>query len=178
MNKLGIYTILFIFLSLPACKKSTVTSHEQEMLFQLEYVNYSWGYQHNGFIIDGEGNVLEYDNPQNWNFPDNNFILTQAQVAENLGMCRKTSMKIPSEELHKYAGFIKNISSSKVTAPKNAGADEGSTEFICYQLMSGSSSYKGYIIKMEGDYTCENLNFYSKKVASWMKEINSTLKNN
>lgn len=178
MNKLGVYIILFACLPFPACKKGQVANHQQELLFQMDYVNYAWGYQHNGYIIDGEGNVLEYDNPQNWNFPDNNFMLTQAQVEENLGMCRKTSMRIPAEELQKYSGFIRNIASSKVTAPKNAGADEGSAEFICYQIMPGGSAYKGYLVKMEGDYTCENLNFYSKKVALWMKDINSTLNNN
>ena len=49
-------------------------------MFQLEYVNYAWGYQHNGFIIDNEGNVLTYSNPENWNFPDKDFSLTESQV--------------------------------------------------------------------------------------------------
>jgi hypothetical protein len=31
---------------------------------------------------------------------------------------------------------------------------------------------------MEGDFTCENLNFYSKKVAAWMREINNSLTEN
>jgi len=28
---------------------------------------------------------------------------------------------------------------------------------------------------MEGDFTCENLNFFTKKVTTWLKNINDTL---
>ena len=35
---------------------------------------------HSGFIIDGEGNVLKYKNPQNWNFADKDSNLTESQV--------------------------------------------------------------------------------------------------
>jgi len=58
---------------------------------------------------------------------------------------------------------------------KNVAADAGTGEFVCYLFTESTRSYKRYLIKMEGDFTCENLNFYSKKVVSWMKDINSSL---
>jgi len=48
-------------------------------------------------------------------------------------------------------------------------------EYICYQLQEKSGTYKGYIIKKEGDFTCENLNFFSKKVTTWLKSINDSV---
>ena len=33
----------------------------------------------------------------------------------------------------------------------------------------------GCLIKMEGDFTCENLNFFSKKVSAWLKNIHGSL---
>lgn len=171
---LVILTILFI----TGCKKNYIISDKQSILFQLEYLNYAWGYQHNGFIIDNEGNVLTYSNPESWNFPDNNFCLTEKQVAENITKCLPSNKKIEIEELQKYTSYINNIASSKVTALKNVAADAGSLEFICYQFSEIKGSYKGYIIKKEGDFTCENLNFFSKKVALWMKDINDTLSKN
>jgi hypothetical protein len=167
-------TVLFII----GCKKNYIISDKQAILFQLEYVNYAWGYQHKGFIIDNEGNVLTYSNPEDWNFPDNNFTLNESQVADNINKCFQTSKKIPKEELHKYTNYIKNIASSKITALKNVAADAGSLEFICYQFSESTGTYKGSLIKMEGDFTCENLNFYSKKVVAWMKDINNNLSGN
>jgi hypothetical protein len=173
---LKIIFLHFLILFLTGCNKNYVINERQKILFQFEYVNYAWGYQHSGFIIDNEGNVLTYENPENWNFQDNNHSLSEIQVSENLSKCRTSGKKILQVELQKYTSYIKNISSSKITAMKNVAADAGSIEYFCYQYYESSGTYKGCLIKMEGDFTCENLNLYAKKVAAWMKEINNSLK--
>lgn len=167
--------ILFISVALTGCKKNIVLSNRQSILFEYEYVNYAWNYQHYGFIIDSEGNVFTYNNPDRWNFPDRELRISESQVDENLSVCTHSGIRIPKTELLKYSNHIKNIVSSKVTALKNAADDAGSTEYICYQFSESSGTYKGTIIKMEGDFTCENLNFYSKKVSEWMKGINNSI---
>jgi hypothetical protein len=177
MRILQIRILFFFFTSLiiGGCKKNIVISDKQAILFQVEYVNYAWGYQHTGIIIDNEGKVMTYKNPQNWNFPDKEFNLTEGQVNENMRNCEYSGKRIPGDELQKYANYIKNISLSKVTALRNVAADAGSLQYFCYQFSEKSGNYKGCLIKMEGDFTCENLNFYSKRVFSWLKNINDTL---
>ena len=177
MKILKIQIILFLLLAIVSagCKKNNVISEKQAILFQVDYINYAWGYQHTGFIIDNAGDILTYKNPEEWNFPDKEFELSEDQVKANLEHCVKTGGKINTEELRKYAGYIKNISSSKVTAPKNVAADAGSLKFICYQFDEKTLTYKGCLIKMEGDFTSENLNFFSKKVTMWLKDINKSL---
>jgi hypothetical protein len=174
----NIFIISLLILFTAGCKKNHILSDKQIILFQFEYINYAWGYQHNGFLIDIEGNVLKYNNPEDWNFPDNDFNLSESQVAENLSKCVLTNKKISGEELQKFINYIDNIASSKVTALKNVAADAGSSEFLCYQFSEKSGTYKGHLIKMEGDFTCENLNFYSKKVVLWMKDIKTTISGN
>jgi len=175
-EKIILITLLVLFIT--GCKKNYVISDKQAILFQLDYVNYAWGYQHHGFIIDNKGNILTYNNPEEWNFPDNNLVLNEIQVAENISKCIQTGKKISKEELQKYTNYIENIASSKVTALKNVAADAGSLEYVCYQFSESIGTYKGYLIKMEGDFTCENLNFYSKKVAAWMRYINNSMTKN
>ena len=167
--------VLLIAFTISGCKKNVVIDEKQAILFQVDYVNYAWGYKHNGFLVDNQGNILTYKNPQVWNFPDKDFNLSENQVRDNIGNCLNTGKKIPNEELKKYANHIKNISSSKVTALKNVSADAGSIEYICYQFSEKTGIYKGTLIKMEGDFTCENLNFFTKKVTTWLKNINDTL---
>ncbi|MCJ7447081.1 MAG: hypothetical protein MUO72_05295 [Bacteroidales bacterium] len=168
---LKITVILCSVLLFTGCKKNYVISERQRILFQYEYINNAQANQHYGFIIDNEGNVLTYNNPVEWNFPDKDLIITDSQVDENIGKCIYSGKKIPGEKLLKFSNFIENIASSKVTATKNTGSDAGKTVFICYQFSESIRTYKGSLIKMEGDNTCENLNFYSKKVTSWMREI-------
>jgi hypothetical protein len=165
---------LFVLL-IVGCKKHYTINENQVILFQYEYINYAWGYQHNGFIIDNDGNVLTFRNPEHWNFPDNDFSLSETEVAENIDTCTPAGIKIAEEELQKYTSYINNVASSKVTALKNVAADAGSSEYICYKYSESTGTYKGYLIKMEGDFTCENLNFYSKKISLWMKDIKTRI---
>jgi hypothetical protein len=161
--------------STESCREKYLVSHDQEIIFQMDYVNHAWGYQHYGFMIDNRGRVLTYDNPEKWNFADDNFILTEKQIDENISMCRISDEKIPVEELRRFSSYIDKIASSKLTAMRNTGADAGTMQFICYKFSENSLMYKGFIIKTEGDFTAENLNFYSKKVVSWMKDIDQTV---
>lgn len=170
-----LFLTFLLVLLITGCRKNYSISDKQSILFQFDYVNYAWGIQHNGYIIDNKGNILVYNDPEDWNFPDNDLILDADQVAENISKCTVTSLKIPGDELHKYTNYIENIASSKVTALKNVAADAGTTEFICYQFSESNKIYRGYLIKMDGDFTCENLNFFSKKVVTWMRNISDSL---
>lgn len=173
--KLNICLFVIAAFIISGCKRNVVINEKQAILFQVDYVNYTGGYQHTGLIIDNQGDILIYKNPQIWNFPDKDLKLSESQVRDNLEKCLNTGKKIPMEELKKYTGYIKNISLSKVTALKNTKADTGSVEYICYQFQENSGIYNGYLIKAEGDFTRENLNFFSRKVTAWLKNINDTI---
>jgi hypothetical protein len=170
-----IIVLILLATASSACRKNISINPHQSILFEYEYVNYAMNYQHYGFLIDNEGNVLTYHNPEEWNFPDSELRIGENQVTQNISMCTKTGIKIPREELQKFSNHIKNIAASKITALKNAADNEGSAEYICYQYSENSGTYKGTIIRMEGDFTCENLNFFSRKVTEWMKGINNRL---
>lgn len=172
--KLSVFKILLLavlLLSATSCRKSFIINEKQILFFQYDHVNHAWGNQHHGFAIDNEGNILTYNNPGDWNFPDNDLVISDADIEENLTKCAPAGIKVEEDELEKFATYIRHIAMSKVTAPRNVAADAGKTEFICYVYSSNTGLYKGYLIKMEGDFTAENLNFYSKKVTVWMKDI-------
>jgi hypothetical protein len=176
--KLRVISILLLLLaavSETGCKKHAVLGDNQHILFQVEYINYAWGYQHSGILIDNEGKVWTYNNPENWNFADDQMNIAENLLEQNLSACKATGIVISKEDLDKFSAFIPNIASSKVTALKNIAADAGSTSYICYRHSQSTSSYKGAIIKMEGDFSCENLNFFSKKTVIWLKDVRSQL---
>jgi len=172
---LKLSTILLCVTIFTGCNKDLGLSDKQLLLFQYEYINYAWGYQHSGFYIDNKGNILTYTNPGDWNFSDAGMVITPARILQNLEKCSFSNKSISPGELARYSKHIESIASSKVTAPKNAGADAGSIRFICYRYDEESDIYRGYLIKMDGDFTCENLNFYAKKVSSWMNDIHRDL---
>lgn len=179
MNKRGLILLisLFVFqLFIAGCRKAYIVSEGQKILFQYDYMNYAWGFQHSGFIIDTEGNILEYNKPEKWNFPGKDNLLTQEEVEENLKSCIFTGHRIPSNELQKYAKNIDNIAASKISPRRSKGADMGSQIFYCYQYSESDARYRATVIKTEGDFESENLNFYSKRTIDWLKSIRDITK--
>jgi hypothetical protein len=169
------YTVLFltVLLLFTGCmKRDLVIDRQQMILFQYDFRSPS---QHHGFMIDSEGNVFTYNNPSNWNFPDNDLEISREQVADNTGNCIYSGVKIPENELLKHTKVIDYIASSKVTAPAKKDADEGTAQYLCYQFDKNSQKYTGHLIRSEGKVARENLNFHSKRVALWMKEIGNGL---
>lgn len=158
-------------LSFEGCQKGFVLSEDQKILFQYSYVNNTPGIKNQGYIIDNEGNLLIYNQPEKWNFPDKNSALAQAQVAENLTYCTATGIKVPQSELQRYIRYIINIASSKVTARKSVASGAGTFNYYCFSYSEENSTYRQVTIKTQGDFECENLNFFSKKVVEWMNQM-------
>jgi hypothetical protein len=177
MTHFHIKIILFSFTAfiLSGCQKTYIVSKSQDVLFQMEYISNTSIYTHWGIFIDVNGNILTYSQPERWNFPSKDQIFTKNEVLANVSACRITGVKIPKEELQKYINYIDNIAASKVTLPKNHNSDAGTLSYYCYQYSESSSTYKRSVIRTEGQFTCENLNFYSKKVVSWINEFHGSV---
>lgn len=172
MSDTKILFVLVTALILNGCRKNFILSDSQDILFQYEYQNHAWGSVHQGYFIDREGNILVYNQPVNWNQPDKDGIIYQDKLLENLDQCTISEKSVSSSELEKFIRHIPGIASSKISALRETGADMGSHSYICYKFDETFNVYKGYLIKTEGDHTAENLNFFSKKIVTWMKDIN------
>ncbi len=164
----AISLIILALLTFTGCRKDNGMSSKQIILFQYDYYKNSGDPAHNGFFIDNKGNVMTYNNPENWNNQDE---LTEEQVMENMRKCTLSPVKIADEELSRHIKYITNLASSKVSARRSVSAGTGTARFLCYEYSETTGTYKTFLIKMEGEYTCENLNFYSKKTASWLRDV-------
>lgn len=169
MNKSGLYIALLLILALPGCKKRDYSSDRQQMiLFQYDYRSSS---QHYGYYVDSEGNVYTYNDPSEWNMPDNDLEISQELISDNTGNTVYSGIKISEDELSRYAKVIDFIASSKVTAPGKNMNNDGTVQYICYRFDENYQKYKGCLIRSEGRITRENLNFHAKRVSQWMDEI-------
>jgi len=173
--KYSLFIVLILLLT--TCKKMHVVTEGQKILFQYDYINYSRGFEHSGFIIDNEGNILYYNKPEKWNFPGKEKILTQAEIEENLLSCTLSGRIIPKGDLKKFTNYINNIAASKVTAPRirPKAAKSGTISYYCFLYSESNSEYKVVTIKTDGEMESDNLNFYSRKVVEWMKGIQKSL---
>jgi hypothetical protein len=164
--------VLFILLAISGgCQKTYLMSKSQAVLYQLEYQNISDFSSLHGFFVDVNGKILVYNSPEKWNFPGEDETITKSNLLENLRYTKVVQDTIPEEELLRFTKYIDNIAASRVTLPKIHPSDSITVSIYCYQYSENSEEYKRTIIKSEGRINCENLNFFSKKVLTWMAEI-------
>ena len=155
------------------CKKEneTLTTSNQEVFFQCDYINYAWVYQHSGWIIDSSGDVRGYNLPKVWNFVDSLGFISCINMKRNIEQLDTTFTKIDKDSLAKYVDKILDASKGIITDPKTVMFDAGSTLFSGFIYDSKSKQYKQVIIKQTGDQFIDNKSTEANEIYNWMINI-------
>jgi hypothetical protein len=145
----------------------------QLVLFQVEYNNFAWGYQHNGYLIDSSGLVRSFSLPKNWHLPDSLGFISETSMNENISQLDTGSFYVDKNELLENYSKIKKISEGVLSKPKSTGADLGETDYSGYVYDATNNRYKRVLIKRSGDWTTENSSPEAEEVYKWLIMIRS-----
>ena len=164
---------LLIILILMGCEKENeyIPNPDQEIFFQLEYINYAWSYQHSGWMIDSSGAVRGFKLPKTWTFIDSNGFISSIDMKKNIEQMDTVFTKIEKDSLSKYVSKILNASKGKITEPKTEMFDAGSSLFSAFIYDSKLKKYKQVIIKQTGDLFIDNLSIEANEIYNWMTNI-------
>lgn len=129
-------------------------AEERSKLFQVEFTNFSWEYQHSGFFIDREEYLFSFQNKGN--SPDE-------------GDTIKVIRRIPHDIINEKNNLIVEASKGTYSERTQAAYDTGSK---VYSAFLGNDE----ILLLEtGDYTQENLSSQAQELVLWLKEIESEI---
>jgi hypothetical protein len=140
----------------------------QVILFQVEYVNYAWGYQHNGFLIDSSGIVWAFKKPSNWRYMDSTGYISESAMQDNIKHLDTLHYMINKSEMLENFGKIPEISKGVLSKPYNAMFDAGVTDYIGFLYEPENHRYKKVLIKRSGDWTIDNNSHESEAVFNWL----------
>lgn len=149
-------------------------SDEQEILFEVNYVNYAWGYQNRGYLIDKMGRIRRYENPKDWKFASPG-PLTAAEMDENLSKTTFATYTIPLAELEQYVNVLKKVSDGDFTDPVNKMADAGATSYYVYHFDPGTKTYRTVLLQSVGDTDVFNRDPDAKRIADWLVTVSQKL---
>jgi hypothetical protein len=141
------------------------------LIFQSEYVNYAWGYNHNGWMMDRSGIVKRFQKTAAWVFPDSTGFISEADMQKNIAACDSVIAEVGTSEFKLYADKALTCVNGTMTKPENKMADAGEHIWAFYIYDSGKNGYKRIILDMTGDWSQENLAPNSKGIVDWMKKI-------
>jgi hypothetical protein len=146
-------------------------SYTDKLIFQSEYTNYAWGYNHNGWMLDNTGQVKRFQKSAKWVFPDSLGYVSAFDMQKNMAACDSLMAKVTTSDYTNYARKAYSCINGPMTKPKNTMADAGEHIYAFYVYEPGRNRYKRVILNMTGDWSQENLAPNAKEVVEWMKLI-------
>ena len=141
------------------------------MIFQSEYTNYAWGYNHNGWIMESSGEVKRFQKKASWVFPDSLGYIAENDMQKNIQACDSIMAHVSPNDFTQNANKAFTCVNGILTKPKNTMADAGEHIYCFYLYDANRQKYKRFILDMTGDWSQENLAPNAKEVVEWMKTI-------
>jgi hypothetical protein len=140
----------------------------QKVLFQVEYINHAWGFDHSGIVIDSSGNVGYFKFPKNWHSPDTASWLSESEMNENLTQFDTVFSAVDKNTVLKYFSMLENVSEGQLSKPYNTMFDAGETTYSGYLYDSDKKIYKHVLIKCVGDWSIDNDSPQAEEVYDWL----------
>ena len=177
-SKLSIIVAVIFFM---ACNEE-IPSMKQKVFFVKHYVNYAWGLQDNGYMIDSLGNVhrfnlvskTSYQRIGTWGYPDSLGYISKSDMDKNLTLCDSVISKINKDSLANYVAKIWYASKGSITKPQMQMADFGDIRYSAYIFDEKTNRYKEVFIKLYGDMMSDNNSPQATEIYAWMNRIANT----
>lgn len=174
---LGLVMILTLFNS---CGKNNIYPDpeqiQQEVLFQFEFINHAWGYQHRGWLIDSSGNVYCYDSPDNWTHCDNEGFISESAMSQNIQEANSVCLQIERHLLASRFALIEDASKGEISDPVNEMNDAGTSGFYGFVYYPEERIYQRILLKQIGDFRVENNSEEASILYNWLHQVEDEIK--
>ena len=172
--KLIIKIFLFAILTCFGCSINELNEKvdAQNYLFEAEYLNGAWGYQHHGFYIDNTGSVYKYK----FNFDERSvecdpFFCSQNVLTEKYAHNREFCGSVDLGVLETKKRLIKFTLNSQYSDTLNLGADMGQLSYFAYSWDEDEEKYLRILLKTMGDVTYKMEGAAVDSIINWMDTL-------
>lgn len=169
----NLFQILVLLLLFSACDYVEVAPQEETstLIFQSEYTNYAWGYNHNGWMMGNSGELKRFQKKAAWVFPDAQGYVSEPDMLKNLAACDSVIAKISSGDFSKYASMALTCADGPLSKAENKMADAGEHIYCFYLFEATQKRYRRMVLDMTGDWSQQNLAPNAKGIVDYMKSI-------
>lgn len=171
MKIFALSTILIVLMNGCLDPEEFNTAEAGKLLFQSEYTNHAWGYNHNGWMMDSTGQVKRFQKSANWVFPDSLGYISAVDMYKNISACDSVLEQISAIDFMLYAEKAIRCANGPMSKASNTMADAGEHIYAFYLYEPSSNRYKRVILDMNGDWSQQNLATKSQEIVDWMKSI-------
>ncbi|MBN2523323.1 MAG: hypothetical protein JXB24_08595 [Bacteroidales bacterium] len=174
MNKyilLPFLPFLFFCFALCACEKDEISDPSRQIVyFAYEYINYAWGYQHTGWLIDSAGNLNAYNLPDEWQ-PGNEEGISYKDLKFNLSQTDSVIATIDPAVLTLKVQLIGEAKDGIITPAIHAACDAGTSALYAYYYDVEKQLYRIVFLARSGDFESHNTSPAAVELTEWLKQF-------
>ncbi len=171
MKNFYLATVLLTLLTGCCCTEIDDSEEVGSLIFQSEYTNYAWGYNHNGWMLNNTGQVKRFQKSAKWVFPDSLGYISAVDMYKNIAACDSVIAQFSSNDFILYAEKALSCAEGPMSKATNTMADAGAHIHAVYLYEPVKNRYKRVILEMTGDWSQQNLAPNAKEVVDWMKTV-------
>lgn len=171
MKNLLLIFLLFSFAS--GCTYDSLAPGEDSsgLIFQSEYTNNAWGYNHNGWMLDKSGEVKSFQKSASWVFPDAQGYISEADMQKNLASLDAVIARVSTSDFAKYGIMALTCAGGPLSKAENKMADAGALIYCFYLYEADQKRYRRVVLDMTGDWSQQNLSPNAKGIVDFLKNI-------
>lgn len=139
------------------------------VVFQYEYYNYAWGFRHSGFLIDKDGQIKGFSQPEKWITPDSSGFIGKDDLKFNLAQCDTICGKADMDELELYYSKIKDIRNGEIVDNGLIMADAGTGVFSAWYWNEKAGKYENVFLISNGDISKVNIHPEVRELVAWLR---------
>lgn len=141
------------------------------LIFQTEYTNYAWGYNHQGWMLNNSGQVKRFLKSANWVFPDKDGYISSSDMQKNMAACDSVTSVVTPAVFESYASKALNIGNETLGESVNEMFDAGEVKYVYYRFDPAKDRYQMIVLSRWGDFKQDNLASNASGIVEWMKSV-------
>lgn len=145
---------------------------EQLTTFSKTYVNWAWGYTHNGWHVSilGEVDSFSYTKSDSMWLLSDDSLITNLEMNQMNSRYSPTLLRVKRSTLDSMIALIPLAASGPWTKKSN-GKDMGNQTYSAYYYDDAAQGYREVILYQSGDWNIVNESDAAKKLTTWLMTI-------
>ncbi len=140
------------------------------VFLEREYINYAWGYDHSGWIVDTAGNMISYNIAKagvTWT-PNPGGYYTAEELSAKAHHCDTLRGTVPTDTLQWLRTLAESSVGGAYSDTTHPMVDAGTVTLFCYVYDPDSSKYRQVVLLEYGDYQFSNTAAPAIQLSDWM----------
>jgi len=159
---------LLLPLAAAACADPLTPPPPGRFRFEVEYVNFAWGFSYHGYVVDEEGHVYSYDLGDTQQQPPAGDEFSAADLEAKYAHRRALAGSVSAAEVQSRYARVGDALAGTLTPEQGVCADAGTTRYTALIYNQDTGTYRRLLLRQNGDVARTNTSPAAAELFRWL----------